>query len=233
MKSNEPAPERLSVDRRSFFRQLMLRGLDRVEEAGQAAVRRWTQTVGLLNLPPATTDEGVMAHRRPEAAPPRQYLRPPGAVSEDRFADLCSRCDECVKVCPAHCIIRQDGHAGGLPYIVARSSPCVLCDDLSCMKACPTGALERLAVASLVTMGLAVIDQHRCLRRPTGADDHPAAIGEDCRICATQCPIGETAIGLDANGFIEVRNGCTGCGVCEHLCPTEPASIVVRRREGI
>ncbi len=91
-------------------------------------------------------------------------------------------------------------------------------------------------------MGTAVVDVTRCLRRPTAGvdpaargavarsgDRWPAASGgEDCRLCLHDCPLGETALGLDERGQVEVRSGCVGCGVCERVCPTEPASIVVR-----
>jgi len=78
-------------------------------------------------------------------------------------------------------------------------------------------------------MGLAIVDHERCLRRPDAPliDDQQ----EDCQICVTQCPIGASAIGIeDQTSRIEVKDGCTGCGVCERECPTLPASIVVEPR---
>ncbi len=58
---------------------------------------------------------------------------------------------------------------------------------------------------------------------------------EICDLCVTECPIGEEAIKLEKNvnadGTVsykpKVLEGCTGCGVCEMICPTEPASIVI------
>jgi ferredoxin-type protein NapG len=55
---------------------------------------------------------------------------------------------------------------------------------------------------------------------------------EVCNLCVTECPIGETAIiqAVSRSGrklIPRVLDGCTGCGVCQMVCPTENASIVV------
>jgi NAD-dependent dihydropyrimidine dehydrogenase PreA subunit len=136
-----------------------------------------------------------------------------------------------------------DPVAGGLPYIVARQSPCVICEELACMPACPTGALRPVGAAGDIAMGLAVIDHHRCLRQPFAASRSAGVAGttphsqvaadavagrQDCRLCIHDCPIGDIALGLDDAGRLQVRDGCTGCGVCERVCPTEPPSIIVR-----
>jgi ferredoxin-type protein NapG len=138
-----------------------------------------------------------------------------------------------VAACPAQCIQLDTAQpdreplADGLPYIIARQSPCVVCSDLSCMKACPTGALQLVAQPADIHMGVAVIDHRRCLRGPEGYQPGSPA-GEDCQLCVTQCPLGGSAIGFDAAGRVQVRRGCVGCGVCERACPTEPASIFVQ-----
>lgn len=55
---------------------------------------------------------------------------------------------------------------------------------------------------------------------------------EICHLCVTECPIGEKAIVQTKNRrgnklIPRVLDGCTGCGVCQMVCPTEKASIVV------
>jgi ferredoxin-type protein NapG len=55
-------------------------------------------------------------------------------------------------------------------------------------------------------------------------------MGEDCTICIDHCPIGSAAIRLNGNAVEVVENGCIGCGVCQHDCPTSPKSIVVNPR---
>jgi Pyruvate/2-oxoacid:ferredoxin oxidoreductase delta subunit len=68
-----------------------------------------------------------------------------------------------------------------------------------------------------VVMGTAKLDALRCV----------AYHGQPCDLCFKQCPI-PGAIIIDADARVRVDEPlCTGCGLCEHVCPTEPASIRV------
>jgi ferredoxin-type protein NapG len=216
--------------RRSFFRKMMIRGIDRAEEAGKNMQRKVTR---IFEEPVTYTPPQPYEWKEP----PR-LLRPPGALPELDFAATCSRCGDCVRACPAQCIVLDESEAGGLPHIKARTSPCVICDDLSCMKACPTGALQMVADRFHINMGYAVADHSQCLRGEAHEYDQetgePINTGEDCRVCVSMCPIGEKALGLDQyHGMVEVREGCTGCGVCERVCPTTPAAIYVEPTEPV
>ncbi len=100
-----------------------------------------------------------------------RILRPPGADGrgggESGFESICSRCRKCVEACPAQAILMDPyGYVGGgFPYIIAHSQPCVVCSELACMPACPTGALKVLDRLSL-KMGTAKVDpfQHSGIR---------------------------------------------------------------------
>ena len=149
------------------------------------------------------------------------FLRPPGALPEVAFRVTCSRCGICASVCPANAIqIDTSGViANGAPYIVASESPCVICDGLHCMQNCPSGALVFTPAAD-IDMGTALWHEDFCVR----------SRGEECRICVDRCPIGEKAIALEGRQVRVFEDGCTGCGVCEHDCPTDPKSITVTPR---
>jgi ferredoxin-type protein NapG len=194
------------VHRRQFFREGLRELLRPLADAIDPLEQVLRQITDLDDVP--------AANRIAAGA----WLRPPGALAEQQFLDTCSRCGECVKVCPAHCIKIDNTAArgGGAPYIEANAMPCVVCEGLKCMYVCPTGALVPTALAD-IDMGTAVWNEMLCVR----------AHGEDCAICVERCPVGEVAIEAKDN-VIEVHpEGCIGCGVCQYYCPTDPKSIVV------
>lgn len=73
--------------------------------------------------------------------------------------------------------------------------------------------------------------------KPIPIADHPYDL-ELCDLCVRECPI-EGAIKLvpmstdpaDKRRTPEVTQSCVGCGMCEMICPTEPAAIVVDARK--
>ncbi len=195
--------------RRRFFTaglKALLRG---VEDASKSVRQVWPTSQSFL--------AGRRVVSRSITAP---LLRPPGALSEATFATTCERSGHCITACPVKAIrpLRSaDPTRDGTPYIIPSHQACVLCDDLACMKACPSGALT-LVPKEQIRIGLARVDHGRCSR----------SSGEPCRECVDRCPIGSSAIGLDDRGRVEVRAaGCTGCGVCELYCPTSPRAITI------
>lgn len=70
--------------------------------------------------------------------------------------------------------------------------------------------------------------------KPIPLKDHPYDL-ELCDLCVRECPI-KGAISLvdapDGKGKIpKIHKECTGCGMCEMICPTEPAAIVIVPRK--
>ena len=73
--------------------------------------------------------------------------------------------------------------------------------------------------------------------KPIPVADHPYDVKE-CNLCVSECPIGgaisiETLTTVDGKTQRQpvVHEPCVGCGVCEMVCPTESASIVIEARE--
>ncbi|MCW5587935.1 MAG: ferredoxin-type protein NapG, partial [Chromatiales bacterium] len=160
-------------------------------------------------------------YQRQARALPAMAVRPPGAADEKAFQAACIRCGLCVRDCPYDTLKLAslgDEVALGTPYFEARDIPCEMCDDIPCVKACPTGALDpALKEIEKARMGLAVVvDQEACI----------AFQGLRCEVCFNVCPVRGKAITLnyqhnDRSGkhalFIPVVHSkdCTGCGKCE------------------
>ena len=174
-----------------------------------------------------------------------RLLRPPGALDEDYFLSRCTRCGECMKVCPNNALHPAFTEAGleGLwtPVMVPRigycETSCVLCSQV-----CPTGAIWEItarekgwAVGAAgntkpVSLGTAFLDRGRCL---------PWAMATPCIVCEEWCPTSPKAIYLrpaeeaDAVGnlkqvkqpFIDPQH-CVGCGACEYACPIQDRAAI-------
>ncbi|MBV6475967.1 MAG: ferredoxin-type protein NapG [Rhodocyclaceae bacterium] len=182
--------------------------------------------VGLLGV-------GIGLYARQAKALPPLAIRPPGALKEGDFLGACIRCGLCVRDCPYDILslaTPEEPVATGTPYFVARQLPCEMCEDIPCVKACPTGALDHaLTDINKSKMGLAVlVDQENCLN----------FLGLRCDICYRVCPVIDKAITLEQQ--LNARTGkhalfiptvhseaCTGCGKCEKACPLEVAAIKV------
>ena len=179
---------------------------------------------------------GATLFARTSVARPAQALRPPGALPEADFLGACVRCGLCVRHCPPQNLRLATGSgfstgvAVGTPYFEARDVPCEMCEDLPCVKACPTGALApALTDITQARMGLAVlIDEENCLN----------FLGLRCDVCYRVCPLIDQAITLqktsnprsDRHAMLLPTvhaDACTGCGKCEKACVLERPAIKV------
>ena len=162
---------------------------------------------------------------------PTSELRPPGAISENDFLGACVRCGLCVRDCPYDTLkLTPFGtfSTPGTPYFIAREIPCEMCEDIPCVAACPTGALDSLLDdIEDARMGLAVV---------TGTDTCVSMNGSaHCEACYIACPVKDKTINMimkQDNGNITWEptvdyKHCTGCGKCEKDCVVPDAAIKV------
>ena len=162
-------------------------------------------------------------------------LRPPGALPDADFNALCIKCGQCIRACPYGTLkLAALGESVplGTPHFSPRDVPCYLCPDIPCKEACPTGALSpELKDVGKARMGLAVIDRESCLSWQ----------GLRCEVCYRACPLIGKAITVETHPrqlskhavFVPVVHSehCTGCGVCEKVCPLEQAAVKVLPQE--
>jgi len=170
---------------------------------------------------------------------PHPYLlRPPGALNENKFQDICIRCGECMKVCITNALqptLLETGWTGMFtPRVIPRLGYCEF-NCYLCGQVCPTGAIQKLNLDQKhqAVIGKAVFDKNRCL---------PFVKQTPCIVCEEHCPVYNKAIHYktvvvkDKNGKDNeikqpyvIEDRCIGCGICENKCPL-PGEAAIRVR---
>lgn len=142
-------------------------------------------------------------------------IRPPWAVVEEAFLNACSRCGDCVPVCPEKIVAIGDG---GFPEIQFKAGECTFCGE--CVAACKDKALVR--AEGQVPWQLKVkISSDKCLSEQ----------GVTCRVCGDRCDARAIRFSLAVGGVANVdldQGKCTGCGACFSPCPVGAITIFPR-----
>lgn len=141
----------------------------------------------------------------------QKIQRPPWALAEEAFLAACTRCGECIAVCPTKILVKVRGY----PEVDFKRGECTFCGD--CAAACKDGALP-LAGSTGVPWRIRAVIAESCLPRR----------GVECRSCGDYCA--EEAIRfsprLGGPPVAEVeRDACTGCGACVAPCPVAAISL--------
>ena len=153
--------------------------------------------------------------KKGRAQPGDRLLRPPGALPEPGLLAACTRCGDCVDACQVNAIFllpEAFGALAGSPAIAPRKFPCYSKADTPCITACKTGALT----AGPIRLGTAAVDPARCVTYH----------GESCDRCVSMCPVPGALVSDGGRPRVDATL-CTGCGLCEHVCPTDEAAITV------
>jgi MauM/NapG family ferredoxin protein len=169
----------------------------------------------------------IWAHvAKPVRAKTSDSIRPPGALDESQFAGVCTRCGNCLRVCPSGIVERDFGQNGianlFTPALRFENDYCRE-DCIRCTQVCPSGALVRLSLKEKadIQIGLPKVNMDVCL------------LGDDreCSVCKRWCPYDAVRYVFSETQYTLVPqidpNKCTGCGACEAACPTEPQKAIV------
>jgi len=163
---------------------------------------------------------------RPAGAKTSHPLRPPGAQDESRFAGVCTRCGNCLRVCPSGIIERdfgQNGWANLFTPVLHFDNDYCREDCIRCTEVCPSGAIVRLSLTEKISIqiGLPQVNMNVCL-----LDDD-----RECSVCKRWCPYDAIRYVFSETQYTLVPQidpkKCTGCGACEAACPTEPQKAIV------
>jgi ferredoxin len=153
-------------------------------------------------------------------------LRPPGALPEAKFLNVCIACQECIRVCPTHGLQAAFLQTGlsriGMPVLVPRLGGCALgvsCNQL-CEQVCPVKAILPVSQKDL-KLGMAYVDHTLCLAWDQGVK---------CLVCVEAC---QYKAATPYQGKVVVDpDKCVGCGFCESGCPVPGSAIHVFPKDG-
>ena len=144
---------------------------------------------------------------------PDSLTRPPWALNETDFTEVCTRCHACLPACPSHLIVKG---LAGYPEISFAQQGCDYCQ--ACVNSCETGALNLNAVNNQLPWQQQAFIDETCF----------AKNGIVCRSCGEICEsrairfkpalAGRSQITLDTSL-------CNGCGECVHVCPAQSITI--------
>ncbi len=139
-------------------------------------------------------------------------LRPPWAIDENLFTEICTNCGDCVSACPENII--KPARAC-FPVVDFSAGECIFCEQ--CVDACQPRALLKKPQVDAWSIK-ACIDENKCLSYQ----------GVECRSCYDPCEARAITMPPRPGGIsIPLFNAdnCTGCGACVAVCPSSAVDI--------
>ena len=138
-------------------------------------------------------------------------IRPPWALVESKFVDVCTRCDQCISACEQNVLYRGEA---GFPQVDFSKGECTFCE--ACLKRCDVSALLK--------------DDHHFAWQHKAVVDNTCLVNQGviCSICAEQCDVSAIRfvfqVGKVPTPEIKL-DSCTGCGACYRPCPANAIRI--------
>ncbi|PVX39755.1 periplasmic nitrate reductase maturation protein NapF [Pasteurella langaaensis DSM 22999] len=144
-----------------------------------------------------------------------QGVRPPWAVEESLFVAGCTRCDDCIRVCETHIIVRGEG---GFPEVTFSRGECTFCQK--CVDVCKQPIFRpHLGENAEAAWQHKVEIQANCL-----AFNHV-----ECRACEDNCETRAIQFKREIGGITKPHlnlENCNGCGACLSVCPVSAVKIL-------
>ncbi len=143
-------------------------------------------------------------------------LRPPWAIAESLFTEICTGCGDCISHCPTHII--QLARAN-FPVINFSFGECLFCEQ--CVDACQSHALLKNTQDAVWNVKASINDK-ACLTYQ----------GVTCRSCFDPCEARAIQMPPQLGGIstpVLNPNICTGCGACFSVCPVQAISMNERQ----
>jgi len=142
-------------------------------------------------------------------------IRPPWALDEGDFIEMCTGCGDCISACPESILITS---SGGFPSVDFNHGECTFCR--SCVDSCQPGALKVTDTPWELLLNIS----ESCL----------ALKSIVCSVCAEQCEVRAIhftpVIGGVSQPNIDSER-CNGCGACVHSCPGASISFLYRHNQ--
>ena len=139
-------------------------------------------------------------------------LRPPWAITESLFTEICTNCGECISHCPTHII---KSARANFPVVDFSSGECLFCEQ--CVDVCKPQALLKTRAETPWAIK-AFIDETACI----------AYQGVECRSCFDPCETRAIQMPPRLGGIcipVLNSNNCTGCGACFSVCPVQAITM--------
>lgn len=140
-------------------------------------------------------------------------IRPPWAINENLFTEICTSCGECITQCPTH-IIRPA--RANFPVIDFSAGECLFCEQ--CIDVCKPHALLKTKQNNSPWSIKVSINDDICI----------AHQGVECRSCFDPCETRAILMPPRPGGIsvpVISTDNCTGCGACFSICPVQAITI--------